>query len=406
MLTRLTFLLLTVLLFNFNIYSAWFTQNSGVSSTLSSVYFTSPNVGYAAGDNGVILKTVDKGASWSRLNTGVNNNLYSVRFINIQKGFACGDNIILKTVDGGLTWQSYTNGISSSLKSIYMLDENTAYAVGYGGLIFKTVNGGAEWNIILSSENSGFTSIYFLNSNTGYVTGIAGKYLKTIDGGLTWNAKPTDASKNFYSVQFLNQNVGYITGGWVNSTVMKSVNGGESWDNLFSGATGVRLFSGSFIDEYNGYVCGRYGTIMKTIDAGGTWAAENSGVSSALNSIQYLNQNTAYAVGENGKIISTISVIGINQISSNIPDKFSLEQNYPNPFNPMTNVRFQISNGGFVKLVVFDMLGREASVLVNEELYPGTYEVNFDASNLSSGAYFYSLSAGEYSETKKMLMVK
>src|SRR4030095_14880450 len=81
--------------------------------------------------------------------------------------------------------------------------------------------------------------------------------------------------------------------------------------------------------------------------------------------------------------------IGIVNIHGEIPDSYNLGQNYPNPFNPVTNLTFQIPNGGFVKLIIFDVLGREVETLVNENLKPGMYKVDWDASGYSSGIYFY-----------------
>jgi|WetSurMetagenome_2_1015567.scaffolds.fasta_scaffold04721_2 predicted acyl esterase len=98
--------------------------------------------------------------------------------------------------------------------------------------------------------------------------------------------------------------------------------------------------------------------------------------------------------------------IGVQQISSNVPDKYSLSQNYPNPFNPTTNIRYQIANNSFVILKVYDILGKEIATLVNEKLQAGTYEVKFDGTNLPSGVYYYRIETGNYSETKKMLLIK
>ncbi len=103
---------------------------------------------------------------------------------------------------------------------------------------------------------------------------------------------------------------------------------------------------------------------------------------------------------------SNAGAIGVHPVSQNIPKNFTLEQNYPNPFNPMTNVKFQMPNAAFVKLTVFDILGREVSTLVNEQLEAGTYEVSWDASAYPSGVYFYRIKAESYSETRKMLMIK
>lgn len=104
----------------------------------------------------------------------------------------------------------------------------------------------------------------------------------------------------------------------------------------------------------------------------------------------------------------TSSVIGISTISGNVPERFSLSQNYPNPFNPTTKIRFEISGIRAAKtfLSVFDITGKKIAALVNEELKPGTYEVNWEASNFPSGVYFYKLSAGDFSETAKMILIK
>ncbi|MCE1164639.1 MAG: T9SS type A sorting domain-containing protein [Bacteroidetes bacterium] len=112
--------------------------------------------------------------------------------------------------------------------------------------------------------------------------------------------------------------------------------------------------------------------------------------------------------------IINISTIGIRKTDTEVPADFSLSQNYPNPFNPTTNIKFAIpENGkskienGNVTLRVYDMLGKEVAALVNERLQPGTYEVQFDAGNiLPSGTYIYRLSAGSFSESKKMILVK
>ena len=98
----------------------------------------------------------------------------------------------------------------------------------------------------------------------------------------------------------------------------------------------------------------------------------------------------------------------ITEISNNIKKQidFSLMQNYPNPFNPTTNIGFQIVEKGLVKLKVYDILGREIATLVNEEKGAGNYEVEFDASSLTSGVYFYRLTASTFITTRKMILLK
>jgi predicted acyl esterase len=124
--------------------------------------------------------------------------------------------------------------------------------------------------------------------------------------------------------------------------------------------------------------------------------------------------NKIYVNGSNKSYIELPMIgfaIGVNNISSNVPAEFKLYQNYPNPFNPSTKIKFSLphpSEGGAVavRLIVYDILGREIQTLVNEELAPGTYETEFNAAGLPSGIYLYRISAGDYSETKKMILVK
>jgi hypothetical protein len=97
---------------------------------------------------------------------------------------------------------------------------------------------------------------------------------------------------------------------------------------------------------------------------------------------------------------------GIETQDTEIPDEYKLSQNYPNPFNPLTSIEFAIPNDEFVNLTVYNMLGKTISTLVNERMPGGNYEVNFDASDLSSGVYFYRLTAGSFVNIKKMVVIK
>jgi len=139
----------------------------------------------------------------------------------------------------------------------------------------------------------------------------------------------------------------------------------------------------SFVDAQNGFICGDSGKVIKTTNGGLTFVTHNP----------------------------------------EVPDKYSLSQNYPNPFNPVTNIQFNIpllrgvtAEGGqlvtpwregvFVKLTIFDLLGREVTTLVNQQMQPGSYNVDWDASNYPSGVYFYKIESGDFSEAKRMVLVK
>jgi hypothetical protein len=123
----------------------------------------------------------------------------------------------------------------------------------------------------------------------------------------------------------------------------------------------------------------------------------------------------------NGVLYGDTSLTGLEPVSTRIPSDYKLSQNYPNPFNPSTKIKFDIplsplsslpasererGAGGFVTLKIYDILGREVAMLVNEQLKPGTYEVEWDGSNYPSGVYYYRLITGEFSETKRMVLIK
>jgi hypothetical protein len=98
--------------------------------------------------------------------------------------------------------------------------------------------------------------------------------------------------------------------------------------------------------------------------------------------------------------------LGISNNNNQVPLAYRLDQNYPNPFNPVTTINFGIPKSSNVKLAVYDLLGREVQVLVNEFVQAGNHSVDFDASNFSSGVYFYTIRSGDFTDTKKMALIK
>jgi hypothetical protein len=118
--------------------------------------------------------------------------------------------------------------------------------------------------------------------------------------------------------------------------------------------------------------------------------------------------------GWNGTAVGTVGfdtanncmVTGIKNVGTEVPKDFLLYQNYPNPFNPTTTIKFAITKSAYVELKVYDITGKEVSTLVSDPYLAGTYQVEFNASNLSSGIYFYRLVAGDFSMTKKMILIK
>ena len=123
---------------------------------------------------------------------------------------------------------------------------------------------------------------------------------------------------------------------------------------------------------------------------------------SNLNSVTKLKQLSNVAQN----LCDSDFVIGVNQISLTVPQSYMLHQNYPNPFNPTTKIKFELPKSSFVKLIVYDILGREVVKLVNEKLTAGSYETEWNAGEFASCVYFYKLVTNDFSETKKMLLIK
>ena len=205
-------------------------------------------------------------------------------------------------------------------------------------------------------------------------------------------------------VSFTDANNGTAVGDW--GIILRTTNGGTNWTSQISGTTN-HLNGVTFTDVNNGTVIGENGTILRTTNGGTNWTSQTSGTTNHLNGVSFTDENTGTAVGSGGKILRTTNGgVYINQISGEIPERFSLYQNYPNPFNPTTNIKFDIPKSSFVKLIVYNLLGREIKTLVNEKLNAGRYEVDWNASGYPSGVYFYKLKTNEFSDVKKMIFIK
>lgn len=226
------------------------------------------------------------------------------------------------------------------------------------------------------------------------------------------NAPYISGFENFREIKLTDANTGYYVSDL--GRILKTTNAGANWILLTTGTTEA-LFGINFTDPNTAYVCGNAGTIIKTTNAGVNWSPQTSGLNEILPDIWFTSALTGYICSWTGKILKTTNggVTFINQISSEVPEDFSLGQNYPNPFNPMSKIRFELPVGATrrVALTVYDATGSEIETLVNEELKPGTYEVNWYASAYPSGVYYYQLIISseqliKFKETKKMVLVK
>jgi len=356
----------------------WYPQDSNVNAGLLSVTFTDRYNGTAVGDyfDAIILRTSNGGISWNTQYFSETEELYGVSFIDSCIGTAVGyPGKILRTTDAGLNWQVQSSGTTARLKSVTLIDAENGFVVGDGGVILKTTNGGLTWTTVWVAQKD-LNCVSFQSGDVGIAVGDDGLIVKTTNNGETWTSQQSGVIYDLYSVAFSNSENVTVVGGDVdvNGYVLRTTNGGDNWSiQVF---TTYSLLGVCIINDSVGYICGSGGTILKTLNGG--------------------------IVTEGGEI---------KNVNLATVENFSLSQNYPNPFNPVTKIKFEIPDqvrhdNALVTLKVYDILGREIATLVNEEKPAGEYEVEFNAANLPSGIYFYQLRAGQFTETKKMILLK
>jgi len=219
-----------------------------------------------------------------------------------------------------------------------------------------------------------------------YTKNNSAKYLYSMNGGATWTIDRILTVNGLSDYTWCSSDSNTINGGYV---MMCAV---DTDGDSITVRRGTPPSMGTFNYKRNSFQSSGLITPVCAI------INTNGSLSSALGYAGSGPTNAYY----NAEILSGSRLIG--EITS--PGNFILDQNYPNPFNPVTNIRLRIAKFGFVSLKVFDITGKQIAVLVNEELSPGVYNLDFDASHLSSGTYFYRMETAEFSDVKKMIVVK
>jgi photosystem II stability/assembly factor-like uncharacterized protein len=403
-----------------------FSQGSGWVSVLEIQYpesmyevqFVNNNTGFIGGDEGKLYKTTNAGLNWTLFDHNFYSEFNSIFFFDAQTGFMGGDfGKLYKTTDGGVSLDTIYPGLNDHFHSVYFPSRDTGYmATKYAGLL-KSTNGGTNWIVLRQPNGDFFEGLFCLNNNTVFASGLGlhssnnWQIFRSTDGGVNWDSIYIQSAGFVYSTHFTDSFTGYAATG--SGKVYKTTNGGSNWASKLDDSSSA-FHSVFFVNPNTGFVVGYLNSnYAKTTNAGETWSVYNSYLFNGLYSVYFIDANTGVAVGYY-RIIRTTNggePIGIKPISSEIPKTFSLFQNFPNPFNPVTRIKYDIppskgARGMMTKLIIFDVLGKEVQTLVNQHLSPGTYEVNFDGSNFSSGVYYYRLDAGDYTETRKMVLIK
>ena len=374
--------------------STWISQTLSPSSSFRSVYFANSQTGWVVGLLGRIFKTTDGGSNWIQKTSPVGSvDLFSVHFSGTELGWVAGNlGRVIKTTNGGESWYAQSSGVSQHLRSVFMISPTVGLIAGYGGTILKTTNSG---------ESTSLTSqtIHRYNINKPIIGG-----LNTYD---TINVSTLDYP--FGIVQDVNV---YL------DTILNSINSDLEIALIHQGVTDTIVY------RVGGNGSNFYNTVLNdsaSIPIEGGTPPFTGQFRPSRPLAQFINsssdgdwilriydraKNLTGVIKSWGITVTYLPCIGIRENNNNMPDKYSLSQNYPNPFNPVTNIKYQIPKNSFVTLKVYDVMGREVRTLLNEVKASGSYSIDFNASDLSSGVYFYKIQAGEFSQTKKMMLIK
>ncbi len=431
----LTFILVTIFTLQNFAQGRWERIESPTNSFLRRITLSDPNTLWASGHNGTIIKSTDQGNTWTVLQTNTNNIIMNHSAVNNQLVFALTwelDNPpygtkIIKTTNGGISWQSSSFPIEYEyLQSVHFFNKDTGIVAG--SRTYLTTNGGLNWFQVQRDSdlvaNLPFLDIKMFNKNYGFACGgfidVAGVIWKTTNGGLNWKTNGISPDEIFDLVILDSLNILALSGDpefIYNLAYVKSTDGGETWNYtelpMYAVSLGIDAKDMNNIWSAAGY------KFIYSTDGGNNWQVKPTPDSASVYDLIFINSQKGFACGEHGVLLKYVEDGSNVKNEDIVGNDFILYQNYPNPFNASTSIRYsiptlqpstlfssQINSNQNVTLKVYDILGREVTTLVNENKSSGIYEIEFNGSELISGVYFYKLTVGNFSQTKKMFLIR
>lgn len=395
----------------------WTKLNTGLGNEeLMGVQILDANTIVAVGNNGVIVKSSDGGTTWQIVHNNPDEDYWGLSFADTHYGWAVGSGgVVAKTSNGGDTWTESFTAEGYFLTDVFFITQNNGWACDILGGVYLTNNGGDTWTRVNLGFNYNFYAVHFINENVGFLAGGSEIILKTTDGGNTWTEKSSSSNMGliFYDIYFSDSNNGWAVG--LGGSIIRTVDSGENWEYIVEsqGNMALSLWGVHFVNSSIGYVVGYNGNIKKSIDGGLTWNDMTVNYSNHLIAVDFTSNGAiGIAVGQMGIALKhETSPVSIYE-NETLQNEFVLYQNYPNPFNPSTKIKFVLpayAEAGAslkTKLKIYDILGNEIATLINEHKSPGIYEVEFNASEFTSGVYLYKLEHGAFSQTKKLMLLR
>ena len=330
------------------------------------------------------------------------------------------NNGLMRSSDNGVTWYNATSGLSGSgtwVAPIMCHPDSVAIFYTARAQVFKTTNMGSNWFAISSGTSGTIREMAISKSKPDIMFATAGSVVfKSTNRGYTYSQVSSgmpNRTITSINVHPDSANVAIVTfSGFGAGKIYKTTNGGTTWFNMSgnlpdSPTNDGMIYHPGYSTSY--YLAGMDIGVFMTSDWGATWIELASGFPNTV--AMHLDYNlmaNKIRIGTHGRSTYEISgyLTNITNFNNEVPKKYVLSQNYPNPFNPNTRIKFSVVNKDFVSLEVFDILGKKVNTLVNKVLEAGSYEVNFDGSNLPSGIYIYKMTTNNFSESKKMMFTK
>ena len=419
---------LVVLFFSFQLNAQWKQTNGPYASTISCLA-VSPNgsggtnlfagASGGGGTNGVYLST-DKGTTWTAVDYGLptSPNIYAlavspngIEGTNLFAG-TFGNGVYLST-NNGTNWTAVDSGMPPNSTVNALLVSGKNLFAGTGGGVWLSTNNGTSWSAAYSGMTQLPVTCFVVSPNgisgTNLFAGTNGEgvFLSQNDG-TSWSAVNSGLPHFPYVYSLAVSGTNLFTGTYSRGMYL-STNDGTSWTAIDSELTNLNVLALA-VSGTNLFVGTFGGGVFLSTNNGTSWSAVDSGLTEHyIYSFAVTGTNLFAGTDHLGGVwIRALSemITDVNQTESNLSTNFRLQQNYPNPFNPTTTLNYSVPKTGLVTLKVCDILGREVAALVNEQKTSGKYEVQFNASNLTSGVYFYRLQAGIFVDTKKMILLK
>jgi photosystem II stability/assembly factor-like uncharacterized protein len=393
----------------------------GSQMELNGMEFRNPSYGWVVGGipsqaaGTFIAKTTNGGSTWiNQTPAGALNGLMSVSFVDDNIGWTGGyTGYCLNTTNGGTNWvqQTLPVPVGASILNIKAIDKSTCYASTEKNL-YRTGDGGASWQeIILPAKISTIFGMQWFDFNNGIISGTLGVILKTTNAGNSWVIMNT-GGWTAYGITMLSPDTFYVGGG--NGQVFRYAKGAIIPVELSSfladiNGNNVSLSWSTVSEKNNGGFDLERGDNLNNFRS--IYSVKGNGTSTEINKYSFIDKNlnpgTYYYRLKQLDLDGTYKYYYLgSELQIGTPDKYELSQNYPNPFNPSTLIKYSIPVDGMVSLKLYDISSKEVAVLVNENQKAGNYTFNFNARKFSSGVYFYTINSGNFTSTKKLLLLK